>query len=220
MPSLAAPSPDPDKAEPFNDAIRHLIDSGGNDVGDGGNDIVAPTQLFTNNSNDAGNVATIREKRPASPRRTSAITALSSPAKKKSNTSSSPTRTPFTDVARVTNAAAAFGVGGTTDIASPPVILRSDPSPTSIADIAPPSSAPKSKRSSGPKMIGLVPKTQLLPWLRNPKTWGTTFEAKSDRKMKSEINSRRQAMLYHFTKAGKTTGAESDVDIEMDRPVT
>ena len=76
MPSLAAPSPDPDNAKPFNDAIRHLIDSGGNDVGDGGDDIAAPTQLFTNNSNDAGNVATIREKRPASPRKTSGINSI------------------------------------------------------------------------------------------------------------------------------------------------
>ena len=221
MPSLAAPSPDPDKANPFNDAIRHLIDSGGDDVGDGGNDIAAPTQLFTNNSNDAGNVAAVREKRPASPRKTSAIAAVSSPAKKKSNTSSSPTRTAFTAVARVAVAAAAvFGVGETTDIALPPVISRRNPSPTSVADNAPPSSAQKPKRSSGPKMIGLVPKTQLLPWLRNPKTWGTIFEKKSDGKMKSEINSRRQAMLYHFTKAGKTKGGEFEVDVEMERPVT
>ena len=27
-------------------------------------------------------------------------------------------------------------------------------------------------------------------------------------------------MLYHFTKAGQTMGRNSDVDVEMDQPVT
>ena len=207
MPSLAAPSPDRNDANPYNVAIRALIDIGGVNNGDGDGDIAAPKHLFANDCDDAGIVAAIREKRPASPRNNAAIESASSPAKKKSNTSSSPTRAAVTAVARVASAAAAaFGVGGTSDIALPPLITRTNPSPTSIADIEAPSSAPTSKRSSGPKMIGLVPKTQLIPWLRNPKTWGTTFEKKSASKMKSEINSRRQAMLYHFTKVGKTKG--------------
>ena len=37
--------------------------------------------------------------------------------------------------------------------------------------------------------------------------------------MKSEINSRRQAMLYHFTKVGEMKGGKLNDDVEMAGPV-
>ena len=136
MPSLAAPSPDPDKDNPVKDAIRDVIDSGGGGV----HDIAVPTQLFAKHFDDAGGIAAaIGEKRPASPRKTPTVAATSLPAKKKTNTSSSPTRNAFTAVARVAAAAAAaIGVGGSSDIALPPAITRDRTSPTSIAGLEPP----------------------------------------------------------------------------------
>ena len=63
MPSLAAPSPDPNNSNHFSDAIRDLVDIGCIINGDGGDDIAAPTQLFDNDCDDAGIVAAIRKKR-------------------------------------------------------------------------------------------------------------------------------------------------------------
>ena len=170
-------------------------------------------QLFNKHYDDAnGNLVDIAtpapgDKRPASPhiKSNAAAAATSSPVKKKSNISSSPGHGALTTVARVAAAtAAAVGVGGNMGIALPPATDRADPSPISVAGLPNPSTDPKPKRSSGPAMIGLVPKTQLLPWLRSPKTWGATYAPKSASKMKSEITTRRTSMLYHFNKAGKT----------------
>ena len=71
MASLPAPSPDPDRDNPVNSAIRNVNDRGGCD-----NDGIAdPLQLFNQHYDDAnGDLNVIAtpaqgEKRPASPRK-------------------------------------------------------------------------------------------------------------------------------------------------------
>jgi len=56
-------------------------------------------------------------------------------------------------------------------------------------------------------MIGYVPKTAFLPWLRND----MTSKAKmSDNDMKKEMDIRRSSMLYHFTRTGKYNKLRDD----------
>ena len=223
MASLPAPSPDPNYNNPVNSALRTVNDRGTRDD----DDIATPMALF-NKAYDAagGSVISIAapiagEKRPASPRKKSNTAAASSPVKKKNNTSSSPARNAVRAVARVAVAtAAAIGVGGDNGTALPPSHERGDPSPTTVAGLAAPSAAPKKKYSSGPAMIGLVPKTQLLPWLRNPNTWNVKEQNVSPAKMKTGIQLRRNNMLYHFTKAGKTNNAQIEEDNDVSGPVT
>ena len=154
-------------------------------------------------------------------RKKSNTAAASSPVKKKTNTLPSPGRNAVTTIARIAAAtAAAVRVGGNDGVTLLPSLERGDPSPTSVAGLAVPSNAPKKKYDSGPAMIGLVPKTQLLPWLRNPKTWNVKEQKISAVKMKKGVQLRRNNMLYHFTKTGKTNIANLDYENEVTGPVT
>jgi len=49
-------------------------------------------------------------------------------------------------------------------------------------------------------MVGLVPKTVFLGWLRNPLASKDNIP---EQKMKQEMSAHRASMLYHFTKHGK-----------------
>ena len=130
MPSLPAPSPDPGKDNTINSALRFATENG---TSDGADDIADPVMLFSKDYDDKnGRVQDISiasgEKRPASPRRKLGSAAhASSPAKKKSNNTSSPARIAFNAAARVAVAAIASG-----DISLPHVIARVDHSPTSV----------------------------------------------------------------------------------------
>ena len=99
----------------------------------------------------------------------------------------------------------------------PPTIHRSDRSPNTVAAYlnfdAPPQ---KKKYASGPKMIGLVPKTSFLPWLRNDNdSKGNVTDAKLDR----DVRSRRESILYHFSKRGKK-GTNNTTEEVNTGPVT
>jgi hypothetical protein len=217
---MPLPTPDRGKGNPANSALRSITDA--SDRRD--DDIAEPVQLFaagteSNVQSDDDAAAAAGTKRLASPRRASAAPAESSPAKKKTNTAASPVRAiihgALNAVVRGAHAVAATIVG----VEPPPAIHRTRPSPASIATLDPVvfppapdvTPAPAAKRKGGHAMIGLIPKTQLLPWLRNPAK-GTKNNSLTEAQMRRQVQTRRTSILYQFSKTGKvgTTGEDDD----------
>ena len=201
--------------------LNHVIRA--SDTESGNSDAVVaiadPVLFFSKEYDDNnGRVQVIAsgEKSPASPCRKSASTAqVASPTKKRSNTTSSPARTDFNAAARVV--VAAVGAAGRCDISLPPVSTRVYHSPLLVVAVTTPSNAtPRKPYVDGPAMIDLVLKTQLLPWLQNPKP-RMPIPTKNPAKMKSEIQVRRSNMFYHFSKAGKMIMSKNNVHkLEVD----
>lgn len=103
-----------------------------------------------------------------------------------------------------------------------PTVQHNDPSPTSIlTGVFEPQPIQQVQKkvwkSNGAAMVGLIPKSTFLKWIRDD----LADSVKSSvLKMKKNLRDHRASVLYHFSKAGKTK-AKGDAGVDdSDRPLT
>mmetsp|Transcript_33195 Transcript_33195/g.69755 ORF Transcript_33195/g.69755 Transcript_33195/m.69755 type:complete len:272 (+) Transcript_33195:68-883(+) len=212
--SITASSPDPDDHNPAIIAIRSVERA--NDSIDSIADLI---RLFSDNYDAAngrvGSVLWSGDKRPASPCRTSTKCA-SSPVKKRNNTMASPARS----VSHAVTAIAATTLNPI-NISTPTMLTPSDLSPNLALDsllMTDPPHPPQTKKKTNSKyaMIGHLPKSTFLTWLRKGQTSNADI---GESQMKKEIAAWRNLILYHFSKKGNIRSKKGFVadDEEVER---
>ena len=190
-------TPDPDKAPPPTVPIRDALEHDNT----ASSPLPTPVALFdrVRNHNTVSIADSTRSaaKRPASPRAASTMAAMS-PLTKRANSSASPVRAA---IVRVVSVAASIANAVVPDtVPFPPQINRSISPRSTIPSVLVDNSAPPREKAkgTGSVMYGFVPKTELLPWMRNSQQSKAKL---SDVSMKKEMRQIRQSILYHFSRS-------------------